>query len=74
MATIGSATKREDGLYEGEHKTLSVRADIVILPIVSEPARLPRDVEVRQRCVGGPALENLLGGRALWRKCATEPP
>jgi uncharacterized protein (DUF736 family) len=33
MATIGSVTKREDGRYEGELKTLSVRADIVILPV-----------------------------------------
>jgi uncharacterized protein (DUF736 family) len=33
MATIGSVTKREDGRYEGELKTLSVRADIAILPV-----------------------------------------
>jgi uncharacterized protein (DUF736 family) len=33
MATIGSVTKREDGRYEGELKTLSVRADISILPV-----------------------------------------
>ena len=33
MATIGSVTKREDGRYEGELKTLSVRADITILPV-----------------------------------------
>jgi uncharacterized protein (DUF736 family) len=33
MATIGSVTKRDDGRYEGELKTLSVRADIVIIPI-----------------------------------------
>ena len=32
MATIGSVTKREDGRYEGEIRTLSVRADIVVLP------------------------------------------
>ena len=36
MATIASVTKREDGLYEGEHKTL------VILPIVGEPLYLQR--------------------------------
>ena len=33
MATIGSVTKREDGRYEGELKTLSVRADITLLPV-----------------------------------------
>jgi uncharacterized protein (DUF736 family) len=33
MATIGSVTKREDGSYEGELKTLSVRAEISILPV-----------------------------------------
>jgi len=33
MATIGSVTKREDGRYEGELKTLSVHADITILPV-----------------------------------------
>ncbi len=32
MATIGSVTKRDDGRYEGEIRTLSVRADIVVLP------------------------------------------
>jgi hypothetical protein len=33
MATIGSVTKRDDGRYEGELKTLSVRADITLLPV-----------------------------------------
>ena len=33
MATIGSVTKREDGRYEGELKTLSVRAEIQIVPV-----------------------------------------
>ena len=33
MATIGSVTKREDGRYEGELRTLSVRAEIVVLPV-----------------------------------------
>ena len=33
MATIGYVTKRDDGRYEGELKTLSVRASIAILPI-----------------------------------------
>jgi uncharacterized protein (DUF736 family) len=33
MATIGYVTKRDDGRYEGELKTLSVRADIAIIPV-----------------------------------------
>jgi uncharacterized protein (DUF736 family) len=33
MATIGSVTKRADGSYEGELKTLSVRATITVLPV-----------------------------------------
>ena len=33
MATIGSVTKRPDGRYEGELRTLSIRAEIVILPV-----------------------------------------
>ena len=32
MATMGSVTKRADGRYEGELRTLSVRADIVVVP------------------------------------------
>jgi hypothetical protein len=32
MATIGPVTKREDGRYEGELKTLPTRAEIAILP------------------------------------------
>jgi len=33
MATIGYVTKREDGRYEGELRTLSLRASIAILPV-----------------------------------------
>jgi uncharacterized protein (DUF736 family) len=33
MATIGSVTKRQDGRYEGELRTLSVRAEITIVPV-----------------------------------------
>ena len=55
MATIGSVTKRDDGRYEGELRTLSIRADITILPVgrqgLAEPARLPRAVaRHRDRC------------------------
>ena len=33
MATIGTVTKREDGRYEGELHTLSLRAFITIHPV-----------------------------------------
>lgn len=36
MATIGYVTKREDGRYEGELRTLSIRADIAILPVIDK--------------------------------------
>ena len=36
MATIGSVTKRSDGRYEGELRTLSTRAEIVILPVTDK--------------------------------------
>jgi uncharacterized protein (DUF736 family) len=55
MATIGSVTKRDDGRYEGELRTLSIRAEIAILPVagqgVAKPTGLPRDVaRHRDRC------------------------
>jgi uncharacterized protein (DUF736 family) len=33
MATIGTVTKHGDGHYEGELRTLSVWADITIMPV-----------------------------------------
>jgi uncharacterized protein (DUF736 family) len=36
VGTIGSVTKREDGSYEGELKTLSLRAEISILPVTDK--------------------------------------
>jgi uncharacterized protein (DUF736 family) len=36
MATIGSVTKREDGRYEGELRTLSVRANLSIVPVIDK--------------------------------------
>lgn len=33
MATIGTVTRRDDGRYEGELKTLTIRAEIAILPV-----------------------------------------
>lgn len=38
MATIGTVTKRPDGRYEGELRTLSIRAEIVILPVAADKA------------------------------------
>ena len=39
MATIGSVTKRDDGRYEGELRTLTIRADIAILPVPTRRRR-----------------------------------
>jgi uncharacterized protein (DUF736 family) len=36
MATIGTVTKRDDGSYEGELQTLSLRTDITILPVLDK--------------------------------------
>ena len=36
MATIGSVTKREDGRYEGELKTLTMRTDVSIVPVTDK--------------------------------------
>ena len=36
MATIGTVTKHDDGHYEGELKTLSVRADITVMPVTDK--------------------------------------
>jgi uncharacterized protein (DUF736 family) len=46
MATIGSVTKREDGRYEGELRTLSVRAEIVILPVADKASQSQPDFRV----------------------------
>ena len=46
MATIGSVTKREDGRYEGELRTLSVRADIVLIPAGEKSAESQPDYRV----------------------------
>ena len=55
MATIGTVTKHDDGHYEGELRTLSIRADITIMPVtdkvVSQPTRLPGPLQGRgDRC------------------------
>ena len=46
MATIGSVTKREDGRYEGELRTLSIRADIAILPVTDKTSDSQPDFRV----------------------------
>jgi uncharacterized protein (DUF736 family) len=33
MANIESVTKRKDGRYEGELRTLSIRAEITLVPV-----------------------------------------
>jgi len=33
MDTIGSVTRRDDGRYEGELRTLSIRTEIAIVPV-----------------------------------------
>ena len=46
MATIGYVTKREDGRYEGELRTLSIRAEIVILPVAEKASDNQPDFRV----------------------------
>jgi len=46
MATIGSVTKRDDGRYEGELRTLTIRADIAILPVGEKMADNQPDYRV----------------------------
>ena len=46
MATIGSVTKRDDGRYEGELKTLSVRAEIVLIPVSDKASPSQPDYRV----------------------------
>ena len=46
MATIGSVTKRDDGRYEGELRTLTIRADIAILPFADKASPSQPDYRV----------------------------
>jgi uncharacterized protein (DUF736 family) len=46
MATIGSVTKREDGRFEGELRTLTIRADIAILPVADKASANQPDYRV----------------------------
>ena len=46
MATIGSVTKRDDGRYEGELRTLSIRAEIAIVPVTDKASPNQPDYRV----------------------------
>ncbi len=46
MATIGTVTRRDDGRYEGELKTLTIRAEIAILPTGDKSAPNQPDYRV----------------------------
>ena len=46
MATIGSVTKRVDGHYDGEIRTLSVRASIAIVPVTEKVSPSQPDYRV----------------------------
>lgn len=46
MATIGTVTRRDDGRYEGELKTLTIRAEIAIMPVGDKPAPNQPDFRV----------------------------
>src|SRR5581483_4466673 len=51
MATIGTVTKHDDGHYEGELRTLSVRADIAILPVTDKASHNQPDFRVLSKGV-----------------------
>ena len=51
MATIGTVTKRDDGHYEGELRTLSVRADIAIMPVTDKVSHGQPDFRVLSKGV-----------------------
>jgi uncharacterized protein (DUF736 family) len=51
MATIGTVTKHDDGHYEGELRTLSVRADITIMPVNDKATESQPDFRVLSKGV-----------------------
>ena len=51
MATIGTVTKRDDGHYEGELRTLAVRADIAIMPVTDKTSHSQPDFRVLSKGV-----------------------
>jgi uncharacterized protein (DUF736 family) len=46
MATIGSVTKRDDGRYEGELRTLSIHAEIALVPVTDKASPNQPDYRV----------------------------
>ena len=46
MATIGKVTKQKDGSYKGELKTLSVQANITIVPVKDKASEKHPDFNV----------------------------
>ena len=51
MATIGTVTKHDAGHYEGELRTLSVRADIAIVPVTDKATHSQPDFRVLSKGV-----------------------
>jgi len=46
MATIGTVTKHDDGHYEGELRTLSIRTDITVMPVTDKATHNQPDFRV----------------------------
>lgn len=46
MATIGTVTKREDGRFEGELRTLSIRSEVAIVPVTDKSSPNQPDYRV----------------------------
>ena len=51
MATIGTVTKHDDGHYEGELRTLYIRADITVMPVTDKTAHNQPDFRVLSKGV-----------------------
>jgi uncharacterized protein (DUF736 family) len=51
MATIGTVTKHDNGHYEGELRTLSIRADITIMPVTDKASHNQPDFRVLSKGV-----------------------
>ena len=51
MATIGTVTKHDNGHYEGELRTLSIRADITVMPVTDKAAHNQPDFRVLSKGV-----------------------
>ena len=51
MATIGTVTKHDDGHCEGELRTLSIRADITVMPVTDKASYNQPDFRVLSKGV-----------------------